>query len=158
MAVQLRPFPPGQAGVVSGWARTDAEVRQWCSLPAAPVPPSQINAWAEEDWVRPFGLYRDERLVGYGELWSDDNEPGVELARLIVDPAERGQGLGQRLTIELAGVARSLRPLVFLLVVPDNIAARRCYAAAGFAPATDAQAAEWNTGQPRDYVWLTLAS
>ena len=96
---------------------------------------AQINAWAGEDWVRPFGLYQDERLVAYGELWVDDEEAGVELARLIVDPAERGQGVGRRLAGGLADLARSRYPLVFLRVVPANIAARRCYAAAGFQPA-----------------------
>ena len=115
----------------------------------------QINAWADDDWVRPFGLYQDERLVAYGELWIDDDEAGVELARLIVDPAERGHGLGRRLVTGLADLARCTYPLVFLRVVPGNIAARRCYAAAGFEPAEPDQAARWNRGQPVNYIWLT---
>jgi predicted GNAT family N-acyltransferase len=47
--------------------------------------------------VQPFGLYRDGRLVAYGELWTDDDAAETELARLIVDPGERGQGLGRHL-------------------------------------------------------------
>lgn len=158
MALHLRPFAADSADVVSSWAQTAEEVFMWCGLPAAPVPAAQINAWADEDWVRPFGLYRDERLVAYGELWIDDDEVGVELARLIVDPAERGQGLGRRLASGLADLARSWYPLVFLRVVPANIAARRCYAAAGFEPAGPDQAAEWNRAQPVNYVWLTLVA
>lgn len=156
MALRLHPFPGDSAGVVSGWAQTNEEVLMWCGHPAAPVPAEQVNAWAGEDGVLPFGLYRDERLVAYGELWVDDDEAEVELARLIVDPAERGKGLGRRLASGLAGLARARYPLVFLRVHPDNIAAQRCYAAAGFEPVAPHQAAEWNAAQPVSYVWLRL--
>ena len=65
-------------------------------------------------------------------LWVDYAEAEVELARLIVDPGERGQGLGRRLVAGLADLARSRYPRVFLRVHPDNIAAQRCYAGSGF--------------------------
>ena len=156
-ARQVRPFPARQAGLVSGWAGTAEEVRMWCGLAVAPVPAAQIAAWAGEDGVRPFGLYRGGRLAGYGELWVDDGEAEVELARLIVDPRERGQGLGRYLAAELAARARSVYPQVFLRVHPGNRAAQRCYTAAGFQRVPPEQAAEWNTGQPVSYDWFTLA-
>ncbi len=158
MALRLDPFPADSADVVAGWAQTSDDVLMWCGLPTAPVAAEQINAWADEDWVQPFGLYRDDRLVAYGEPWVDDDEAGVELARLIVDPAERGQGLGRYLASGLAELARAKYPLVFLRVHPDNIAAQRSYAAAGFEPVEPPQAAAWNAGQPVNYVWLSLAT
>jgi ribosomal protein S18 acetylase RimI-like enzyme len=158
MALRLQPFPADSADVVSAWARTVEEVVMWCGRPAAPVPAGQINAWAHEDGVLAFGLYGDERLVAYGELWVDDAEAEVELARLIVDPGERGQGLGRRLVAGLADLARSRYPRVFLRVHPDNIAAQRCYARAGFEPVEPHQAAAWNASQPVDYVWLGLVT
>jgi [ribosomal protein S18]-alanine N-acetyltransferase len=158
MVVRLRPFPADSAEVVSGWAGTGEEVTMWCGGPAAPVPAGQINAWAGEDGVEPFGLYRDGRLVAYGELWVDDDEAEVELARLIVDPGERGQGLGRRLVMELATRARSRYPAIFLRVHPDNVAALRCYAGAGFEPVAPHLAALWNAAQPMEYVWLSLAT
>ncbi len=106
MPLHLRSFPAELAGVVSGWARTDEEVLMWCGAGAAPVPTEQVSAWAREDGVQPFGLYRGQRLVAYGELWVDDEEAEVELARLIVDPGERGQGLGRYLAAGLARAAR----------------------------------------------------
>ena len=130
----------------------------WCGAAAAPVPASQISAWAREDGVEPFGLYRGQQLVAYGELWVDDEEGEVELARLIVDPVERGQGLGRRLVAELARLAQSRHLQIFLRVHPGNIAAQRCYAAAGFEPVEPHQAAAWNVGQPIEYLWFTLAA
>ena len=156
MALRLYPFSAGSAEVVSSWAQTAEEVFMWCGLEAAPVPAEQINAWADDDWMQPFGLCRGERLVAYGELWVDDDEAGVELARLIVDPAERGQGLGRYLASALADLARSSYPLVFLRVHPGNTAAQRCYTAAGFTPVEPQQAAEWNANQPVSYVWLAF--
>jgi ribosomal protein S18 acetylase RimI-like enzyme len=158
MELRLQQFSGDAASVVSGWATTPEEVLMWCGHPVAPVPAEQINAWADEDWVHAFGLYRDERLVAYGEMWIDDDEAGVELARLIVDPADRGQGLGRRLASDLADRARFWYPLVFLRVHPDNIAAQRCYAATGFEPVDAHQATAWNEHQPVSYVWLRLPS
>jgi [ribosomal protein S18]-alanine N-acetyltransferase len=157
MPLHLRAFPAELAGVVSGWTQTDEEVRMWCGAKAAPVTAEQINAWAQEDWVQPFGLYRGQELVAYGELWVDDDEAEVELARLIVDPSERGQGLGQYLAVELTRLARLRHPRVFLRVHPGNVAALRCYGAAGFESVGADQAAIWNAGQPVDYVWLSPA-
>jgi ribosomal protein S18 acetylase RimI-like enzyme len=95
---------------------------------------------------------------GHGELWTDDGEAAVELARLIVDPGQRGQGLGRRLVTELAALARTGHPRVVLRVHPDNTAARRCYAGTAFEPAAPHLAARWNASQPAEYVWLTLAT
>jgi|SRR5215813_11100109 len=158
MALHLRSFPAELAGVVSGWTQTDEEVFMWCGAGAAPVTAEQIRAWARGVGVQPFGLYRGNRLVAYGELWVDDDEAEVELARLIVDPGERGQGLGRYLAAELARLARFRHPRVFLRVHRGNIAALRCYAAAGFEPVGSDQAAIWNVGQPVDYVWLIAAT
>jgi ribosomal protein S18 acetylase RimI-like enzyme len=144
--------------MVSSWATTDEEVLMWCGAAAAPVAAEQINAWTLEDGVEPFGLYRGQQLVAYGELWVDDGEAEVELARLIVDPGERGQGLGRRLAAELARLARSRHQRVFLRVHPSNVAAQRSYAAAGFVPVEAHQAAAWNVGQPFVYIWLAWPS
>jgi ribosomal protein S18 acetylase RimI-like enzyme len=143
VALRLRPFPADLAGVVSGWATSGQDVLMWCGAAVAPVPTSRIRAWAGEDGTEPFGLFRGQRLVAYGELWVDDEEGEVELARLIVDPAERGRGVGRR---------------VFLRVHPANVAALRCYAAAGFEPVEPHEAAAWNVGQLIGYVWLRLAA
>jgi len=158
MPLHLRSFPAESAGVVSGWAQTDEEALMWCGAKAAPVSAEQVSDWAQEDGVQQFGLFRGQRLVAYGELWVDDQEAEVELARLIVDPGERGQGLGRYLAAELARLARFRHPRVFLRVHPANVAGLRTYAAAGFEPVEPDQAAAWNVGQPVAYIWLSPAT
>jgi [ribosomal protein S18]-alanine N-acetyltransferase len=87
----------------------------------------------------------------------DDQDAEVELARLIVDPGARRQGLGRHLAAGLARLARLRHPRVFLRVHPGNTAALRCYTA-GYEPVGPDQAAAWNVGQPIGYVWLSLAT
>src|SRR5688572_13614768 len=129
MPLRLRPFDPAAAVVVAGWAGSAQETEQWCGR-VAPVSPDVVVGWAGEAGVQPYGLYHDDRLVGYGEAWVDDEESEVELARLIIAPTERGHGLGRRLVTELTTVALRHHPSVFMRVHPDNSAALRCYASA----------------------------
>src|SRR5690242_6693745 len=145
MPLRLRPFDPAAAPTVAGWATTEPETRMWCGRDAAP--PEVVAGWADEPGVTPFGLYHDERLVGYGETWVDDDEAEVELARLVIDPTERAHGLGRRLVTELVAVALRHHPTVFMRVHPDNAPALRCYAAVDFVPVDPALAAEWNKPQ-----------
>jgi ribosomal protein S18 acetylase RimI-like enzyme len=75
-----------------------------------------------------------------------------------VAPARRGRGVGRQLVTGLAGRVLRHFPAVFLRVHPDNVAAPRSYAGAGFVPVPAAEAAEWNDGQPTRYVWLRHAA
>jgi ribosomal protein S18 acetylase RimI-like enzyme len=122
----------------------------WCGQRAATVP-----AWLAEEGVSAYGLFDGDALVAYGELWIDDDEEEVELARLIVDPARRNAGLGRALVAELTARARESHRPVFMRVHPANAAALRCYAAGGFVAVDPELAAEWNKPQPVAYVWLT---
>jgi ribosomal protein S18 acetylase RimI-like enzyme len=127
----------------------------WCGHDGGLVPAEKVAAWAAEAGVYSFGLYEEAELIAYGELWVDHDEAEVELARLIVDPARRGRGVGRLLVAQLSMVARAMYPNVFLRVHPANAAALRCYGAAGFERATAQQEAQWNAEQPVPYVWLT---
>jgi ribosomal protein S18 acetylase RimI-like enzyme len=93
--------------------------------------------------------------LAYGEIWEDPDEDEAELARLIVDPAQRGRGIGHALATALLAEARRLGGVdVCLRVVPDNEPALRAYAAAGFARATADEDEAFNPGQPAAYVWM----
>jgi ribosomal-protein-alanine N-acetyltransferase len=155
--LQLQPFHSAAAEQISTWARSRAEVLAWCSRAEAPVPAAVIAGWSEPADIDAYLLVDDDgEHVAYGELWIDDDEHEVELARLIVAPALRGRGVGRRLVAMLTELALRRHPFVALRVHPGNEAARRCYAAAGFERATAREEDEWNHGQPVAFVWMVL--
>ena len=153
--MQLQPFTVAAAAQISAWATSRDEVFKWCSRTEAPAPAAIIVAWSEPADVASYVLVDDDgALVAYGELWIDDDEHEVELARLIVAPWLRGRGIGRRFVTMLTEEARRHHRFVALRVHPDNEPAQRCYAAAGFERATASEEGEWNRGQPVGFVWM----
>jgi ribosomal protein S18 acetylase RimI-like enzyme len=105
--------------------------------------------------IAQYLLFDGETPIGYGELWLDDEEDEVELARIIVAPQHRGKGLGVRLVQALLAQALTAdQSSIFLRVRPDNTPAIRTYERVGFQPVDAALAAEWNAPQPIDYAWF----
>ena len=95
--VPLQPFDLDQAALVASWAVGDEVVRAWCAVEGDAVPADVVAGWSQADDVEAF-LFSDSAdgpWVAYGELWLDDEEGEVELARLLVAPERRGQGLGR---------------------------------------------------------------
>jgi ribosomal protein S18 acetylase RimI-like enzyme len=144
------------ADTIAGWSASEHEAAAWASRPEHPFPPAVVASWWERPDVQPWLLLGPDGVpAAYGELWDDEEEDEVELAHLIVDPARRRQGVGGRLVRELLAQARALgRSTCALRVVPDNAAALAVYRSQGFRDVAADVAAEWNRGQPVDYVWL----
>ncbi|MER7459454.1 GNAT family N-acetyltransferase [Micromonospora sp. NPDC126480] len=151
--MELTAFEAAHAPVVAGWAGSAEESRRWCSRDD--VTPDVVAGWAAAPDVIAYVAVEHGEPVAYGELWVDDDEAEVELARLIVAPAQRGRGFGRDLVTRLTAAGLAYHPAVFMRVHPDNVPALRCYAGAGFVPVPAEQAAQWNEGQPVAYVWLS---
>jgi ribosomal protein S18 acetylase RimI-like enzyme len=146
-------------GQVAGWARTAQEVALLCGREEYPFPAELIDSWRKADPDIQSYLYVDgDRVIGYGEVWLDDDEDEVELARIIVDPAVRGQGIGAELVRALLTPALAAgHPDIFLRVRPDNTAAIRTYLGVGFTDVSQREMDEWNAGQPIAYRWMRYA-
>jgi ribosomal protein S18 acetylase RimI-like enzyme len=152
----LRAFRESDAREVARWPTSLDEVRRWAgSDPGWPVDVSVFGRWHADPDVRPYVKCDDEQPVGYGEVWIDEPEQEVELARIIVSPDHRGQGLGRRLVrLLLDRASLSGLPDAFVRVVPENGPALACYRGAGFSPISELERAEFNRGQPVEYVWM----
>ncbi|MGW0908956.1 GNAT family N-acetyltransferase [Streptomyces sp. NPDC002853] len=156
--MELRPFAVADAATVARWPASAAEVALWCGLRDFPLAARVVAGWQLDGDVRGCVLVEGEALLGYGEVWCDEEEGEAELARVILAPGARGRGFGRRLVRGLAEQALRIGYTeIFMRVHPANTAALRCYRGAGFLPVDLALAAEWNIPQPVSYVWLRHA-
>lgn len=152
----LVEFLESDAREVARWPTSAGEVLLWAgSAGGWPVDASVFRRWHADPDVKPYVLRAGEATVGYGELWTDESEQEVELARIIVNPDYRGRGLGKRLVgLLLERAALSSLPDAFVRVIPENGAAIACYRGAGFSPVREGEREEFNRGQPVEYVWM----
>ncbi len=155
----LRTPTVQHAQTVAGWSRSADEAGRWVSNAVHPFPASTVARWWHRPDVQPWLLVDPQNVpVGYGEIWDDADEDEVELARLIVDPHRRRQGVGRHLVDQLLTRARrNARADCFLRVAPDNTAALALYRSAGFGDVDPTHADTWNQQEPNDYVWLQHA-
>jgi len=157
--VELRQYSDGYGVQVAGWAVDAKEVALLSGRVAYPFPEELKASWRKTDSdIHSYLLFDGDRPVGYGEVWLDDEEDEVELARVIVDPDLRGRGIGRQLVQALlvpaleAGYSE-----VFLRVRPENEPAIRAYRGSGFVDVPAALMDEWNDGQPVAYRWMRYA-
>lgn len=122
------------------------ELRSWfpdrrsCEVWASPAFPYPFTETTFMEHVRPelpsFSLIGDaQELLGFGQYYLRVGR--CHLARLVVAPSHRGQGLGAFLVRGLC--RRGCRNLgareCSLFVLPDNLPARRLYRRLGFVEA-----------------------
>lgn len=153
---RLVAFDAAHIATLAAWATSDLERDWWASIaPDRTVDAALFREWHHDACVRPHVLVEDGEVCAYGELWEDRDLGEAELARLLVAPARRNRGVGQRLVRHLAAAARARGfDEVWLRVHPENSAALSCYRRAGFVRAEADAEARFNAGQPRRYVWM----
>src|SRR5215204_5611994 len=94
----LVEFREPDAREVVRWPTSAGEVRLWAGSGCGwPVDASVFRRWHAEPEVKPYVLHDSKAMVGYGELWTDESEQEVELARIIVNPDHRCRGVGKLL-------------------------------------------------------------
>jgi ribosomal protein S18 acetylase RimI-like enzyme len=153
--MEFLAFDPAHVAVVAGWPLSAQEAGWWCGAGPFPVPAQTVADWQREAGVHACMLLASGAIAGYGELWVDDDEGEVELARIIVDPAARGHGLGRALVRGLLSeAAQAGYPNIFIRVHPANEIALKCYLGEGFSEVGPELARAWNVGQPVTYAWL----
>jgi ribosomal protein S18 acetylase RimI-like enzyme len=149
----LVPYDGSCAGRVVDWCAESPFSSEW--VPPATGPDAVLTGWLEDPDISGFLLLRSGTPVAYGELWLEPDDAEAELAHLVVDPAQRRQGLGRALAVSLVDRARAegLSNL-FLRVHADNDLAIACYGTAGFKRCSPEEEAEFNAGQPATYRWM----
>jgi RimJ/RimL family protein N-acetyltransferase len=154
--VELKAFEDSHTTLVASWATTAQEVGLLSGCEEYPFPAHLVGNWRKvADDIAAYLYFDGQTPVAYGELWLDDEEDEVELARIIVAPDRRGKGMGTEFVRALLQPALAVGyPDVFLRVRPDNERAIKTYLRVGFQPVDENLAAEWNEPQPINYTWL----
>ncbi len=156
--LQLRRFSPDDLAAILAWPQSVTEARWWAGPQTVwPIPIEVVQRWHADPDVHPYLLVNGSMLLGYGELWIDVEEQEVELARIIIAPAHRRQGLGVAFVRLLLEEVRNTAYKRFLRVFPDNHVAMNCYVRAGFTQVNLADQETFNQGQPIKYVWMSYS-
>jgi ribosomal protein S18 acetylase RimI-like enzyme len=153
----LRDFRQDDATAVLGWVQSAGEALAWASVPFLRMSPAVLEEWHALPGVVPCVARLGGELCAYGQVWEDHAEDEAELARVIVAPERRGQGLGREFVALLAVEARrrGFRSIV-TRVVRGERAAFAVYRSAGFLRMDREEEASLNLDQDLDYVWMRL--
>lgn len=146
----LRPADASDLDIVVTWMTTQEECDRWSGgVVRYPVDRKRLPqdiGWADVDnWC----LDHHGHVTGFGQL-IDKPDGRRHVARIIVDPAWRGTGLGRVLMSGLLNTALVRRPsCVSLNVHPTNLPARTLYESLGFREVD-------NRAENRDGLWVYM--
>ena len=97
---------------------------------------SLAQAYVYRDQCQPFGIYADERMVGYVMVIYDYDIPEYDIWHMMIDEKEQGNGYGSKALDLVIGYIRTKpfgdSPRVALTCNKNNLAALRLYEKKGF--------------------------
>ena len=130
----LREATPADIDALMQWFTDKADVEIWGG-PSFRYPFTRRTFRKDIYWGRmaSYSLFDSRgRFTAFGQLYVRSGR--INLARLVVDPVVRGQGVGKRLVALLMQTGAGLFPYdeFSLFVFRDNTRAYRCYEAMGF--------------------------
>lgn len=133
--VRLRPFHGADADVIVTWVTSPHDTYWLAPRTAPPLTREKVRAWGgplREQLV--LATPDADDAIGYGEVnVLHRNRAEYWLGHIVLDPRERGRGLGVAFTEALLRHAfrRYAAVRVTLVVFEENVPAVRCYRAAG---------------------------
>lgn len=130
----LRESRTRDVAALMGWFTSRQDVVIWGG-PEFRYPFTRASFFEDIRWQRmlSYSLFDPAgAFIGFGQIYDRDRH--IHLARLIVTPARRGQGVGTRLIRMLMREGRAKLPheRYSLFVFRDNTPAFECYRALGF--------------------------
>ena len=99
---------------------------------------SLAQAYVYRDQCQPFGIYAEEKMVGYVMVIYDYDVPEYDIWHMMIDEAEQGHGYGGEALDRVIEYIRT-RPFgdsnrVALTCNKENPVARKLYESKGFSP------------------------
>ncbi len=146
--VDLRPVDATSWRAVAAVAPTPGQAR-W----VAPVTRYLCLCLFEGVW-QPVAVVAGDEVVGF-VMWARDEDEGSHwVGGLVLDAAHQGRGLGRATVLALLRMFEGLGGYreAALSYAPDNVAARRLYAALGFVETGEESEGELVARRPRGPV------
>ena len=99
---------------------------------------SLAQAYVYRDQCQPFGIYAEEKMVGYVMVIYDYDVPEYDIWHMMIDEAEQGHGYGGEALDRVIEYIRT-KPFgdsnrVALTCNKENPVARKLYESQGFSP------------------------
>ena len=134
--LRLQPFDVRLAGVVADWTSTRLELHLLAPSTRPPLTAAKVLAWKKVGGVAVV-LHESgaPSPIGYAEINTMRRcARHYWLGHIVVDPSQRGRGIGRRFVGMLLDHAfgELHADRVSLIVFPENAPAIRCYTSAGF--------------------------
>ncbi len=132
----LRPYDDEHdRALLRAWVDSP-QVASWFTELDEGLTEEEMDRWRDTPKLSQWVAERDGRAVGYGALYTERATGYVMLSHLLVDPAQRGHGIGKDLARAFAARAREHHPdwPVYTRILPGNLPAILAYPSAGFAP------------------------
>ncbi len=133
--LELRAFAPRDFAALRSWAPTADDVRLFAgSAELWPLTDETLAGWATAPDATAWTAELDGVAAGHIELVRTGPAIG-RLARVLLDPALRGRGLGRALAAAAVEAATAAGVTTLdLNVITGNLAAERTYRSLGFRP------------------------
>lgn len=148
--MKLFPALPEHLRTLQAWFPDARSLRQWGG-PQFRYPFTDVTFKEDMRWqsIPAYSLLDDENgLIGFGQYYGKHGR--CHLARLVIDPARRGAGMGRYFIRSLmqTGMAELDADECSLYVMESNRRAIRCYTSLGFvrAPCPDSDPVYENIG------------
>lgn len=156
--MELRKLNSYDISEISRWPISINDLLYWANLKNDDVRNinRKLQEWIEADYVTAYVVVHNEKTVGYGEIWTDDGE--VEIARLLVRPDHRSQGIGRFLLKLLVNKAKSIDENIWLRVHPNNTLAIDLYKSNGFSRIESDLEAEFNKNSAINFFWMKYST
>jgi GNAT superfamily N-acetyltransferase len=127
------PFTLEFSSLVRSWIDSEDTLRNLTRSGEYPPQEEIVESWQRKD-VSSYLLFSEHHPIAYGELWPRPVERAVEIAHLLVAPANRSQGYGSKmlqLLFERASQGKSVLKILLNLYSTDE-EILGCYLKAGF--------------------------
>lgn len=160
MSHYLIKFASEHGQTVLNWIQNEDELFFWCTRKDFPLKDSSIfEQWHLDPEIDAYLFLKDEVVLGYGEIWFDERDNSSELARILINPEFRKQGIASEfIQMLLKKIKHEGANDTFIRLIPSNQSAQNCYIKNNFSLLNEDEQIKLNKGESYEYIWMKYSN